>query len=322
MRGVGTVFMLHRFADAERGNAGFDPARLRSHLAALRAARRPLVSLDDLVSRANDGALGSDSPIAFTVDDGYADFATVAAPIFAEFDCPVTVFLVSGVIDRRDWFWWDRITAALDGTTKSTATLVIAGERRSFGWTNAVERSHVGTNLMEALKLVGNDERLRVLAVLVDQLGVDLPPQPPPRFAAMTWDDVRRCAGQGATFGGHTVTHPVLSRVSDTEADAEITRSLGRVREETSAVTDVFCYPNGRPQDFTEREVSLLKARRCRGAVTTSQGYVTTAALARDGDATRYRLPRFALPEEWHETVQILTGIERAKLRVRRVFAP
>src|SRR5690606_15315070 len=84
------IIMMHRFADAERGIVGHDPAALGKGLASRRSARVPLLSLNELCT-----ALESQEPVegvVFTVDDGYDDFATVAAPVFGEFDCPVTVF--------------------------------------------------------------------------------------------------------------------------------------------------------------------------------------------------------------------------------------
>ena len=47
--------------------------------------------------------------IAFTVDDGYQDVAQVAAEIFLEYDCPLSIFLTTGFIDGHLWHWWDQI---------------------------------------------------------------------------------------------------------------------------------------------------------------------------------------------------------------------
>ena len=89
---IAPVFTLHRFRDLEVGNAGHDPQLLRNNLSWLRANNCSLLSLTELLDRLAEGA-PLKRGVAFTVDDGYADFARVAAPIFAEVDgCPVTVF--------------------------------------------------------------------------------------------------------------------------------------------------------------------------------------------------------------------------------------
>jgi peptidoglycan/xylan/chitin deacetylase (PgdA/CDA1 family) len=308
--------MFHRFRDPELGNDGHDPAFVRAMLATLRRSRRELISADAIAESAREGGFGGRSPIAFTVDDGYADFATTGASIFAEFDCPVTVFIVSGVLDGLSWYWWDRITAALEASPLSEVTVTIGGAPQRLAWASAEERARAGTWLMERLKLVGDDERHAVLNWLPEALRVELPDRPPRRFAPMAWNDVRDCATRGATFGAHTVTHPVLSRVSAAAARREVATSWRRLREETTATTPVFCYPNGRPQDIGAGSARMLRDLGFTSAVTTTRGYVG-GLQAKDVDAP-FHLPRFAWPDTPGEYTQIVNGVERAKLAIRR----
>jgi peptidoglycan/xylan/chitin deacetylase (PgdA/CDA1 family) len=311
--------MLHRFAHPDFGGVGHDPKLLRANLAALRRDGRELVSLQELVRRVQDDDLGASSPIAFTVDDGYADFPAVGAPVFAEFDCPVTVFLVSGVLDGPSWFWWDRVTAAFQRTALRQVVLTIGGVQHALSWRNDEERVAVETHVMDAFKLVSDAERHCLLTQLPGQLEVSLPDQPPPEFAPMTWSAARACAGNGVTFGAHTVTHPILSRVSTDAARCEIETSWRRLEEERLPTTDVFCYPNGEPQDFTDREPALLRELGFGAAVTTTPGYITSASYRALGDDAAYRLPRFSLPRCAADFVQISSGFARAKLALRRV---
>jgi len=95
-RGRGTIFMLHRFTDHDLGSTGHDPSLLRSALAYLRRERYELVSLTELFRRLGEGASRVDRAVAFTMDDGYLDQATVAGQIFADFDCPATTFVTTG----------------------------------------------------------------------------------------------------------------------------------------------------------------------------------------------------------------------------------
>src|SRR2546423_14449289 len=95
--------MLHRFAMPDLGVEGHDPRALQSYLEYLRARRYAIVDLLDLLNRVEKGIPLERNTIVFTVDDGYADFAEVAAPVFAKYDCPVTVFLVSGFVAERSW---------------------------------------------------------------------------------------------------------------------------------------------------------------------------------------------------------------------------
>jgi peptidoglycan/xylan/chitin deacetylase (PgdA/CDA1 family) len=309
--------MLHRFADPARGNGGHDPVVLRARLAALRRAGRELVSAGEIVRRAKEDDFRGSAPVAFTVDDGYADFATVAAPIFAEFECPVTVFLVSGVLDSGGWYWWDRISATFERTSRRELTIVVGPRSVQLEWANSDERSRAEMALMEALKRVPDAERHRVLDALPAALEVALPSRATDKYAPMTWEDVRACAARGAIFGAHTVTHPILSQVEDDAAGWEIATSWERLRDATTATTDVFCYPNGTPADFGDRETGILSALGFGSALTTMPGHVTAATFRKRSDAA-FRLPRFAYDDDAVRFAQVTTGLERAKMALRR----
>jgi len=317
LRGVGTIFMFHRFADPDRGNAGHEPALVRESLAHLRRQGREIVSLDELVRRIREDDLRESSPIAFTVDDGYADFASVGATLFAEFDCPATVFLTTGPLDGTTWYWWDLITASIQATNRRSAEITIDGCARRLSLTDPGQRSAAATDLMESLKRVRDDERRRVLASLGEVLDVELPERPPARFAPMTWSEVRRCGDAGTTFGAHTVTHPILSRVDDATASSEIATSWARVRAETTSVSEVFCYPNGDPEDFTDRDIAIVKSLAFAGAVTTTPEYASLSVRYPASTEPFYRIPRWGYPENQVDFLQIVNGFERIKNGVR-----
>src|SRR3989442_879981 len=79
-RGLLAIFTLHRFTDPEYGVVGHDAAALRDHLAYLRRHRYRLLSLTDVLKLIEEGDSDSRTPaVAFTVGDGYAGFARIAA---------------------------------------------------------------------------------------------------------------------------------------------------------------------------------------------------------------------------------------------------
>jgi peptidoglycan/xylan/chitin deacetylase (PgdA/CDA1 family) len=297
-RRVAPIFMLHRFREAEGATEGHDPDLLRANLSWLRKNKCSLLSLSELVDRLDEGA-PLNRAVAFTVDDGYADFARVAAPIFAEFDCPVTVFLTTGFLDGNHWMWWDRLTVALA----------------------ALGRDAELWPMIEDLKRVPESEKLERINRLVQESGLSLPDSPPPRFAPLGWNDVRRLARNGVTFGPHTITHPVLSRTSDEQSRFEIEKSWRRIQTEAAdGAVPIFCYPNGERADFTERESNVLAEIGMRAAVSTSTGYASYHDFSADHFSDRFRLPRFSYSENPLALIQVASGIERAKLAVRSVF--
>jgi peptidoglycan/xylan/chitin deacetylase (PgdA/CDA1 family) len=308
------ALMLHRFNDPEHGGCGHSIAELRSNLAFLRRHRFHLASLDEMVAPDDPERPVTAPTVVFTIDDGYADFATVAAPVFAEFDCPATVFVVTGAIDQTTWMWWDRVELAVEGTKRMSVELRVAGAPMRWSLESPLQRRAAINSICEALKIVPDGEKERLLSELERDLDADLPAMPPPRYAAMSWSDVRRCAGNGITFAPHTVTHPMLPQVDDAKAEWEITESWQRLREECDATVPVFCYPNGA---YTHRDVSILSRTGLVAAVTTQPRYASRRAFHTSDDETRFGVPRFSYVDKREWFVQVVTGVERLKMALR-----
>jgi peptidoglycan/xylan/chitin deacetylase (PgdA/CDA1 family) len=309
-RGVLSILMLHRFTDPELGVVGTDPGALREHLAYLRRHRYRLLGMSDVLACLEDGDGGSTAPaVAFTVDDGYADFARVAAPVFAEFDCPVTLFVTTGFVDRQLWMWWDRVAHLFGQTPRSLLWLNLGPERRQFRWSTPGERARAQDDMIQRLEWVDAPAREAAIDDLARQLGADLPAIPPPAFAPLSWDDVRDAARRGATFGPHTVSHRILSGAPLEACDWEIGESYRRLQQETDAVLPVLCYPNGGVRSFGEREMGAAQRAGLRGAVTAVPGYA--------GSADRFSLPRFPYPADRPHLVHIVAGLPRFRHRVR-----
>lgn len=319
-RGVAPVLFLHRFADPETGRRGHSPDALRANLALLRRKGYKLISLVELLEALEEGR-PLDRTVVFTIDDGYADFSRVAVPIFAEFDCPATLFLTTGFVDGDCWCWWDRITVALEQTTHRSLTLELGGAPVSVRWSTPAERIVVETELQNRCKQLPTLERHAALDRIALALEVEIPDRPTSAFAPMTWAEVRAAALRGITFGPHTVTHPILSRAQEDEAHREITVSWRRVREETDAAIPIFCYPNGTPDSYGPREFALLQRAGLAAALTTEQRYTSSTTLVPDTAATRFAIPRFGYSDERDLFVQVVSGIERAKQAVRSAFS-
>lgn len=291
-RGAIPILMLHRFIPAGHPGPGIPVDVLDRQLSALRRRGVRILPLAHALDLLETGAPVQNA-VVLTVDDGYADFHDLALPVFAAFDCPVTVFLTSGFLDKRTRLWWDTVRLALS---------------RSGRESEADSR-------IEALKRMGEAERIGAVAALARESGVrdDEPALGP--YAPMTWDMVRAAAQRGVTFGPHTVTHPILSRVDAAQSKFEIEESWRRLRQETEAAVPVFCYPNGDAGDQGEREYALVAMAGFRAALSTIPGFASKDSVR---SATgRFALPRFAHPRDVPRLLQVTSGLEEIKKRIR-----
>ena len=316
MRGRGTIFMLHRFTDPEVGSSGHDPALLRAALAYLRRERYELVSLTELLRRLGEATPTLGRAVAFTIDDGYLDHAIVGGKIFAEFDCPVTTFVTTGFLDGAVWFWWDRIEYVFDGTTRLALDVELDAQTLRYTRAPATGYHEAQADFTARCKQMPETEKLAAIQRLAAAAEVELPERPPVRYAPMSWDQLRSLEQRGMSFGPHTVTHPILARTTPDQSRQEIEQSWQRLTAEAASPVPVFCYPNGQPQDYGDREITVLQALGFTGAVVGTTGYAQRHDFTRSPDG-RFRVRRFAYPEDLSELAQCATGLERVNELVR-----
>ena len=98
---------------------------------------------------------------------------------------------------------------------------------------------------------------------------------------------VKEMAANGMTFGQHTRTHRMLSRLSAREQDEELRGGVSWIRHLTGQQTVPFCYPWGGPQTYTTETVRILRESGYSLAFNTVRRRIAVSA---DG---RYELPRF-----------------------------
>jgi len=317
VRDCASIFMLHRFRDVERGTAGCDISQLRRALTYLTRNNYELVTLVDLFERLSGKGPLARGAVAFTIDDGYVEQATVAAPVFAEFGCPVTTFVCTGFLDGKLWFWWDQIEYIFQRTVRQSVQVRVGATVYDYRWENEEQRNKAQAEFTVRCKGIPEAEKWSAVAQLGDAAGVELPNRPPPHCAPMSWDQLRACERRGMTFGPHTVTHPVLSRTTDDMVEYEISECWARLRAEAQAPVPIFCYPNGEWNDFGRREIAVLHRKGFMGAVASEPGYANALAF-RAGEDNRFKVQRFGFPGDLPYVIQYVSGVERFKQILRR----
>lgn len=312
LRGRAVIFMLHRFADPGARLAGHDPRSLDQALAALRARGHEMLDLDELLGRLIQGEALPPGAIAFTIDDGYYDHAHIGEPVFARYDCPVTTFLTTGFIDGSTWFWWDQLEFILTRSQRASVQLETGPGLHSYDLRDPGHQRNAREELVGRCKELPDAAKRDLIARLAEAADVEIPTTAPDRYRPMTWNEARACERGVMRFGPHTVTHPILARTAQQQAEFEIRESWSRLRMELADPVPVFCYPNGQEGDFGEREMRILRDCGLLGAVTGSPGYASQASTASDPTA-RFLIPRFAWSDDIAEVLQYASGLERVR---------
>jgi peptidoglycan/xylan/chitin deacetylase (PgdA/CDA1 family) len=238
------------------------------HMAYVASAYR-VMPLTEMVERAQRGSLPRNR-LAITFDDGYRDNLTHAAPILHRYGLPATIFLATGLIGTGVTSWFDRLSVALKLTKVET---VQAPWGETLILRDRVARLAALDRALGHLKVFGDDELQRALDRLLEAL--DVPHAMTPKNLMLDWTDVRALRGRGFDIGGHTVSHVILSRVSDERAWAEIRGSSEAIEGNLGSKPKAFAYPNGRPEDYTRSTIDLVRRAGFAWAVTTRFGLNT-----------------------------------------------
>ncbi len=310
------VFTLHRMQDPANNIHGHTPGFLRSTLQYLRREGYQLVSLEDMYKRLRGEGAVLRKAVAFTMDDGFIDQATIAAPIFMQFDCPVTIFLITGFVDRKLWPWDDRVGYVFLNSRQPRLALSVGEHRVEYELSTTERRMAGARDFRLRLKLLSEETMLDALARLARCAEVEVPQTPVAPYQPMTWDMARQLERNGVCFGPHTVSHGILSRMTRERAHYEIAESWRRMKEELAHPVPILAYPTGRQADFGIREMRLLEENGFAGAMTTVPGHADLSQSGRRSH-TRFRINRYMLPNEIEDVMQCSSWIERAKLLLR-----
>jgi peptidoglycan/xylan/chitin deacetylase (PgdA/CDA1 family) len=187
--------------------------------------------------------------VLVTFDDGYRDYHDVAYPILRDLRIPAINFVVSGFADRPDrLFWWDQVDLAVWSSGRGHfEAFWRSGERVRL---DAAGRQWARMDVRRYIWSRPNDERDGILDRFCDALGVHRDELRCER-QVMTWDEIRSVS-ELTTIGGHTHTHPLVSRVDAAQLRREVTTCRDRIAAELERPT-TFAYPSGAVSETAKR---------------------------------------------------------------------
>ena len=115
-------------------------------------------------------------------------------------------------------------------------------------------------NIDNALPVLNELKLPGVIFVIAGMMGAQFPNEiAPDRAPLMTWDDARDAERAGMMIGGHSLTHPRLSLLSEAEQRSEIGECARMLRDELGERPRGFAYPYGSLLDYNE--LSIRAAR-------------------------------------------------------------
>jgi peptidoglycan/xylan/chitin deacetylase (PgdA/CDA1 family) len=241
-----------------------------------------IIRLSDAIQGLRRGKLPPRAA-CITFDDGYADNAEVALPILKKHGISATFFVAAGFIDGGR-MWNDTVIELIRHTSAGIIDLSSLGLGK-FEIETIPQRRQAIEYLLGELKYLPPDIRQSKVEGMVAL--VPATPSGSSGDLMMTSDQVRVLHQAGMEIGGHTTSHPILARMENSAARADIAHGKEILEGIIRVPVRLFAYPNGKPgQDYLPDHVRMVRHLGFDAAVSTAHG-----AARMDSDL--YQLPRF-----------------------------
>lgn len=258
-------------------------------------------SLQEALERLKDDDL-PENTVVITFDDGYRDNYVHAFPVLRRFGIPATIFLASGAIGSDQMLWHDRVFRAFRNTTVPKLEQFANGKELPLKTVQQKQRAQA--HVLKLLWTMPDEDRLNCIDALEKQLSINSDKSS--SHTMLSWDDVLAMSEQGISFGSHTVSHPILSKLSDERIREEIEGAKRVIEQKIQRPVNAFAYPVGRKQDFDNRAKGILKEAGYQCALTTIFG-VNEAGQdlfeLRRGTPWQTDIPLFAAQMSWYKFV-------------------
>lgn len=246
-----TVFIYHRVADIplDTWKLCVKPQLFEEQIIYIKKNYLLLRSEEDW--NAADGKRAA----VITFDDGYEDIYTNALPILEKHDAPATVFVATCNLDTDCEFWWDELEKIVFGCKEDVKSFSFNGAKISVDTltdkVDACYKLHPYFKRMDYSKR--NQELKHLESILESNLDRNY-------CHSMSTNQLMNLSKSPLmTIGGHTVTHSCLANESTSIQDWEITQSKEEIESIIGRQIEVFSYPFGQAEDFSEETIHIAE---------------------------------------------------------------
>lgn len=223
--------------------------------------KRTPISFGQLAKYLQDGSQLPPNPVIVTFDDGYDDNYHNAFPILKEMGIPATMFLTTGYINSQMPFWYDMLAFLIQNIDGDLFVIKVLDYSRRLPADQAGRRL-VMQECVEMMKRIPNNRRLAALAELDNRYGHryrDADLRIKQMSLSLSWEQCREMSQHGIEFGSHTITHPILTSLSDQELRHELVGSKEAIEKHIGRKVSVLSFPNGGRRDFNHNVVRVAQ---------------------------------------------------------------
>ena len=161
-----------------------------------------------------------DNPILITFDDGDYSVLEKGLPVLKDESLPAVLFIISGLINTDEDFWWSRVEKSLIKENYSSEEI---------------------QKKIKVLKVISNTERLNSLSKFDFQ-----------KRKQLSSYDLEILHDNSVTIANHSHSHPMFNNCTKEELELELKNSKEFFNKLGFGKANVFAYPNGNFDEVAE----------------------------------------------------------------------
>lgn len=233
-------------------------------------------------------------------DDGYKDNLKYALPVLNKYGIKASFYVATECIDKNIPTWTHLLEYLFQHTQKSHVDRDFDFLSDAFTVKELDTRSkrvEYVRKLIPYLKTLTDQQRKRIIDKIVQTFSdVTMP-----RFM-MSWDDLKKLSKEGHYIGSHTVSHPLLDKITDeNEIRAELLDSGNAIKKHIGYFPITIAYPIG---SYNANIIRICKESGYEIGLATKQDVYNP-----DRDDI-FEIPRIELPNEpWWKTLMRITNL-------------
>lgn len=265
------ILYYHRIDD-EKTDYNFtnvQPKNFEKHMRVLRR-NYDIIPIRDLMRKWTYS--GDKDAVVVTFDDGYANVLYNAVPIMEVYDIPFTCFISTENIETGRENWTDIIVRSAFEPEEyhDECILEISNGRKTLSTDKLEERVNFYREIRKIYNDLKKDEKKALITRLMQWAGFS--DEARDNYRIMNSEEIRQIRERGGEIGVHTVTHPFLSFLEESEIEWELSNSKQTLESVLSEKITLFSYPFG---DCPRIARPILDGLGYEMAVTSNRGLVS-----------------------------------------------
>ena len=231
------------------------------------------ISLDEAIELWNKKKSLPKNSFTISFDDGFENNFNVALPILEKYKTPSIFYITTKFILQNSLSWVDKVEATVDASHSQTISLEgfckdfeISDERSKINFMNLVRHYVKNTEGVDAdnfadrlCKIIKIYKKPTIIPILDNKL---------------SWAQLNKMKNNSlVTIGGHSHSHRVMSNLTLSDLNFEVSHSLELINSNLKLQTHHYSYPEGMINSFNDQVIKVLKNNGIKICPTAIPGY-------------------------------------------------